>query len=197
MTGISTQLSGSHSLPQSSRVTLTDCSTTDTVGLGYVLSNSSLRFIFQFYVYQSLDCSFTFFLGHCVFQDLYPGKRIARGVEYGGLYYFVNGELPTSNALQSSLSPYEHHYCLGHPSLQNLKQLVSPCCRLESLPCEVCEFSKHRYVSFYLKVENRLSRPFHFVHLDIWGPICVPSHNGFKYCHLWWMTNLGLLMFIL
>ena len=53
--------------------------------------------------------------------------------------------------------------------------------RVESLSCEVCEFSKHRRVSFPLREERRVSSPFHLVHSDVWGPMRVPSRSHFQY----------------
>ncbi|XP_058219066.1 uncharacterized protein LOC131329730 [Rhododendron vialii] len=87
----------------------------------------------------------------------------------------------SSRRSSSSVSPYQQHCRLGHPSLQNLKRLVPSFSHVKDLQCEVCEFSKHRRVSFYPRVERRVSRPFQLVHSDIWGPIHVPTLAGFQY----------------
>ena len=82
-------------------------------------------------------------------------------------------------ALQSTVSPYQLHCRLGHPSLPNLKKMVPSCGSVQSLQCEVCEFSKHRRVSFTPRVESRVLSPFQLVHSDIWGPLRVPTRFGF------------------
>ena len=103
---------------------------------------------------KSLNCSVTFSLGYCVFQDLKTGRKIGGGTELGGLYYFTDAELPPSVALQSSVFAFQHHCRFGHPSLQNLKRLVPSCSRVNDLPCDVCQFSKHHRVSFSPRVES-------------------------------------------
>ena len=194
MTGTPSILSGRQSLGKPSRVTLADGSTTNVTGLGFVHVTSSLtldsvlqvpRFPLNLMsvskLTKSLNCSVTFFPNGCVFQDLKTGRKIGGGVERGGLYYFTDDVHPSSVALQSSMSVYQHHCRFGHPSLENLKRLVPSCSRVNVLPCEVCEFSKHHRVSFYPRVESRASRPFELVHSDIWGPMHVPNIFGFQY----------------
>ncbi|KAH7845799.1 hypothetical protein Vadar_006185 [Vaccinium darrowii] len=194
MTGTPSILSGRQSLGKPSRVTLADGSTTNVTGLGFVHVTSSLtldsvlqvpRFPLNLMsvskLTKSLNCLITFFPNGCVFQDLKTGRKIGGGVECGGLYYFFDDVHPSSVAPQSSVSPYQHHCRLGHPSLENLKRLEPSCSHVDALPCEICEFSKHLKVSFYPRVESRASRPFKLVHSDIWGPMHVPNIFGFQY----------------
>ncbi|XP_059656290.1 uncharacterized protein LOC132303161 isoform X2 [Cornus florida] len=99
-------------------------------------------------------------------KDLNTKKKIGTGHEAGSLYYFDFA--PYHMALQSSLSPFQWHCRLGHPSLQVLQRQVFSLSHLKSLSCEVCQLSKHHRVSFMFKVNNRVSSPFHLVHLDVW-----------------------------
>ncbi|XP_059625117.1 RNA polymerase sigma factor sigA isoform X1 [Cornus florida] len=112
-------------------------------------------------------------------QDLKTKKMIGTGYEAGGLCYF--DVAPYLVALQSSLSPFQWHCRLGHPSLQVLQRQVPSLSNLKFLSCEVCQLSKHHHVSFKSRVNNRVSSPFHLVHLDVWGPIKHSSINKFHY----------------
>lgn len=86
----------------------------------------------------------TFLPTHGVFQDLMTGKKIVWGYECGGLYYFEAniGSLVIVICLSFSVASSS-----WSSSLQNLK-MVSSCHKVTSPPCKVCEFSKHKRVSF-------------------------------------------------
>ena len=80
-----------------------------------------------------------------------------------------------------SISTLQPHCHLGHPSLKNLKSLVSSCRQIESLQCEACQLGKHNRVPFASSRESHVSSPFHLFHPYIWGPINTPSLLGFRY----------------
>jgi hypothetical protein len=49
-----------------------------------------------------------------------------------------------------------------------------------SLPCDICFYAKQKRMSFPLS--NSISaNNFDLVHMDIWGPLSIPSISGFKY----------------
>ena len=102
------------------------------------------------------------------FSGSQDGKKIGDMFERNGPYYF-DTDVSYNVALQSSTFAFQDHCRLGHPTLSSLKKLV-PLCQsqsLSTLPCEVCTLSKRCCTSFYLHAENRVSRPFQLVHLDI------------------------------
>lgn len=57
-----------------------------------------------------------FFPDYCDFKDLSTKRIIVKGRESGGLYIF-EPEVPKSGVGLMSLSPFELHSYLGHPSL--------------------------------------------------------------------------------
>ncbi|XP_059626000.1 uncharacterized protein LOC132269025 [Cornus florida] len=66
--------------------------------------------------------------------DLKTKKRIGTRHEVSGLYYFDLAPSPT--ALQSSLSSFQWHCRLGHPSLSVLQRQVPCLSHVESMSCE-------------------------------------------------------------
>jgi hypothetical protein len=67
--------------------------------------------------------------------------------EVGGLYYL--DITPTSpRVLQFTLSPFQWHCRLGHPSFSILKCQLVGLNNVSSFQCETCQFSKHRRASF-------------------------------------------------
>ncbi|KAJ9556562.1 LOW QUALITY PROTEIN: hypothetical protein OSB04_011176 [Centaurea solstitialis] len=115
---------------------------------------------------RTLNCSVKFYPYHCIFKDLSTKQIIGRGRESGGLYIFEPEELKSQAAL-ASLSSFELHCRLGHPSLQSLKRLYPQLSHLSSLNCDSCQFAKHHR--------------FELVHSDVWGPCPITSKSGFKY----------------
>ena len=80
-----------------------------------------------------------------------------------------------------SISPLQHHCCLGHSSLQNLKLLVLSCRQIRFSQCEACRLGKHHRVPFVSRCESRVSSHFHLIHYDIWSLINTPLLLGFSY----------------
>ena len=112
-----------------------------------------------------LNCVAIFLSTRCIFQDLKTGKIIGGGHEASGLYYLDQRGSSCLVASHLSISPLQHHCHLGHPSLQNLKSLVSLCRQIESLQCEACQLGKHHRVPFASRRESRVSITFHLIYL--------------------------------
>lgn len=102
------------------------------------------------------------------------------GHELGGLYYLDFAPISPPRALQSSLSLFQWHCGLGHPSLSTLKHQVHSLDPIYPFSCEACQFSKHHSVSFPSKLVCRVSNPFELVHSNVRGPFSVAS-NKFQY----------------
>ena len=188
--GLLSNLDQSSSLPN---VTLANDSVTTVSSLGTAnlnpnLSLSSVLYIPSFTfnllsiskLTKLLNCAAIFLSTHCIFQDL-KTRKIIGGHETGGLYYLDWRSSSTLVASHLSISPLQHHCRLGHPSLQNLKSLVSLYRQIKSLQCEAYQLGKHHRVPFASRNESCVSSPFHLVHSDIWGPINTPSLLGFRY----------------
>ena len=47
-------------------------------------------------------------------------------------------------------------------------------------PCDSCHFAKQKKLSFNLST-TKIKDCFDLVHMDIWGPISVPSNEGHRY----------------
>uniref|UniRef100_A0A2N9H562 Uncharacterized protein n=1 Tax=Fagus sylvatica TaxID=28930 RepID=A0A2N9H562_FAGSY len=97
----------------------------------------------------ALHCSIAFFPSYCVFQDLKSKRTIGGGFEKDGLYYFRLFHTSIPSALRSSVSPYQWHCRLGHPS-----------------------------ATFKLRNDEPCLHPFELVHSDVWGPACTTGLCG-------------------
>lgn len=92
----------------------------------------------------------------------------------------------------SDLSPEEikflWHCRLGHPSERLLhRQLVRLGYSTKILGarmpfCDACGLTKARRLPYNTRTTSKsTSKPLQKVHCDVWGPVAVPSHEGFKY----------------
>uniref|UniRef100_A0A2N9GH48 Integrase catalytic domain-containing protein n=1 Tax=Fagus sylvatica TaxID=28930 RepID=A0A2N9GH48_FAGSY len=111
----------------------------------------------------ALHCSIAFFPSYCVFQDLKTKRMIGGGIEKDGLYYFRPFHTSIPSALHSSVSPYQWHCRLGHPSSLNLQQLVPSLSDFSSFNCETCELTRTtglcgaRYFVTFIDDHSRLT----------------------------------------
>jgi transposase InsO family protein len=129
----------------------------------------------------ALHCSIAFFPSYCVFQDLKTKRTIGGGFEKDGLYYFRPFHTSIPSALRSSVSPYQWHCRLGHPSSLNLQKLVPSLSDFSSFNCETCELSKHHRATFKLRNDEPCLHPFALVHSDVWGPARTTGLCGARY----------------
>jgi hypothetical protein len=129
----------------------------------------------------ALHCSIAFFPSYCVFQDLKTKRMIGGGFEKDGLYYFRPFHNSIPSALRSSVSPYQWHCRLGHPSFLNLQKLVPSLSDFSSFNCETCELSKHHRATFKLRNDEPCLHPFELVHSDVWGPARTTGLCGARY----------------
>ena len=153
-----------------------------SISLSSVLSLPKFKFnlLSVSKITRGLHCSVKFYPDYCIFRDLSTKKIIGRGRESGGLYVFEPEELKSQASLVS-LSHFELHCRLGHPSLQSLKKLYPQLSHLSSLNCDSCQFAKHHRVHLSPRDNKRAASPFELVHSDVWGPCPITSKSGFKY----------------
>jgi transposase InsO family protein len=146
----------------------------------------------------ALHCSIAFFPSYCVFQDLKTKRTIGRGIEKDRLYYFRPFHTSIPSTLCSSVSLYQWHCHLGHPSSLNLQKLVPSLFDFSSFNCETCELSKHHRATFKLRNDEPCLHPFELVHSDVWGPARTTGLCGARYfvtfiddySHLTWVYVL-------
>uniref|UniRef100_A0A2N9HKE0 Integrase catalytic domain-containing protein n=1 Tax=Fagus sylvatica TaxID=28930 RepID=A0A2N9HKE0_FAGSY len=113
--------------------------------------------------------------------DLKTKRMIGGGFEKDGLYYFRPFHTSIPSALRSSVSPYQWHCRLGHPSFLNLQKLVPSLSDFSSFNCETCELSKHHRATFKLRNDEPCLHPFELVHSDVWGPARTTGLCGARY----------------
>ena len=125
---------------------------------------------------KDINCSVTFFLDHCIFQDLATGRMIGQAKVKDGLYILGiqssssnHSPLPFISVNSNKDDVWNHHRHLGHPSFKTLKKMFSSLFKkfdIGQFHCEICEFTKHHRVSFLLSDSRSLS-PFTIIHSDI------------------------------
>ncbi|CAN1164864.1 Retrovirus-related Pol polyprotein from transposon TNT 1-94 [Linum perenne] len=75
------------------------------------------------------------------------------------------------------------HCRLGHPSAPRLQLIhrVNPSVVPPSHPhCSVCHLAKQKHLP-YSKSSSHALASFDLVHMDIWGPLSTPTHDGYSY----------------
>lgn len=141
-------------------------SVTPTLLLSSVLHvpNFTLNLVSVCHLTKSLNCCVTFFPNHCVFQDLKTRTTIGRGHVEDGLYV-LDGKPHVASSVQQlsaprikdnsscSISLFQWHQRLGHPSFSLLKHLFLHLCSKSSVfQCDCCEFAKHCRSSYPMSI---------------------------------------------
>lgn len=141
---------------------------------------------------KKLHCRVWFDEFSCGIQDPTRALMIGMGREVSNLY-FLDIESVSSQGTVSSLKPFVGsvvsvelwHKRLGHPShskLETMKSLLSfpKNINKDDTHCHVCHLSKQKHLPF-VSSTNRSTEPFDLVHIDVWGPFSIPTHDGFRY----------------
>ena len=113
--------------------------------------------------------------------------------EVHGLYYFLR-DFSSKNKHQTAISSTTGlslhkkimllHYRLGHPNFMYLIRLFSSLFQnKEQFFCDICQFSKHKSVSFS-PPPYQPSHPFALIHSDLWGPSRITTPHNQK----WFVT---------
>lgn len=137
---------------------------------------------------RDLNCFVSFLPGFCIFQDLWSGKVKGIGKEEGGLYLLVAEKGKTSDRGHTSLA-VQHledaeiwHKRLGHVPMPVIRK-ISMFKNKNSFVldhCDVCPLARQTRVPFPIST-SRETGVFHLVHIDVWGPYKITTHNGMKY----------------
>ena len=132
----------------------------------------------------------------CFIQDRITSRTIGLATTIKGLYQLQAQDFspestsipPTSLVLAVSFNfkPQDinlWHWRLGHPSEDRIRALTrcNPSVTVERIDhCEICHLAKQKRLSF--PISNAIaSKPFDLVHMDIWGPLHTPTHDGHSY----------------
>ena len=87
------------------------------------LPQFSFNLIYVSKLTHTLNCSISFFPDYCLIQDLLTKQIVGRGCESRGLY-ILEIKVSKSVACSEVVTPFELHYCLGHPSL-SVEEVIS------------------------------------------------------------------------
>ena len=198
MTGTSSLLSSYYSTPSHPPVTIADGQPCLVQGRGTTRVTPSLSLHQILYVpgfpvnllsisaiTRALPCSVTFFPFHCIFEDLYTGRRIGLGRENERVIYELVADEPSSvlQALfvnSNATSSLLWHRRLGHPCFDKLQKTL-PWLSLTQFVCESCQLGKHHRSSYSSRNGIPSSAPFDLLHCDVWGPSRTPSISGHRY----------------
>ncbi|CAN1266800.1 Retrovirus-related Pol polyprotein from transposon TNT 1-94 [Linum perenne] len=151
---------------------------------------------------QDMSVSVVFCAQQCHILDLLSQKKIGTASQIKGLYllspkpfhsFAANQSSPSSVPQCSSLAATTlnltpqlldlWHCRLGHPSTPRI-QLIHRANPSVSVPlhshCHVCHLAKQKALPFSRSSSHAVT-PFELVHMDIWGPLNTPTHDGHSY----------------
>lgn len=108
-----------------------DISATSYLCLSSVLHvrNFTLNLLSISYIIKNLNCCVTFFLTHCVFQDMVTKKMIGSGHENDGFYILNSNPPVTTSTIKKNISHstvdelFTWHYRLDHLSFSILRKM--------------------------------------------------------------------------
>ncbi|CAJ2666297.1 unnamed protein product [Trifolium pratense] len=152
---------------------------------------------------KNLHCSLMFNDNKCVIQESSSRRMIGVADLLNGLYILTTpkvslGHIPNTSCINNinkitdvhSLESHKNSDCnvwhkrFGHASNDKLIELNKkfPFVKISnsSVPCDACFFAKQKRLPFTLSSTKSASN-FDLVHMDIWGPLAIPSMLGFKY----------------
>ena len=136
----------------------------------------------------------------CFIQDLSSWKTIGLGEVHHGIYLLQRSDCVSPSSLSDHLTKHKLSSCshfvnavssmpriwhirLGHPSLNKLVSLqdslsvsFDTCTNI----CNICPMAKQKILPFPFN-NNFSDSPFNLVHVNIWGPYSMPTHDDFKY----------------
>lgn len=142
----------------------------------------------------AMNCKLTFCDIHCYIQDMPSLKMIRHAELHQGLYH-LKGPIFRNNFICITVNPYfisvhavktypnVWYLRLGHPSDRILEQLYTtfPYVTMNKTSvCDACHFAKQNKLP-YSASQTVTDQPFQLLHMDIWGPLSVPSSHGHKY----------------
>jgi len=144
---------------------------------------------------EHLHCKLIFENNKCYIQETCSQKMIGTAEVKHGLYMLIEpsvsfSQVPTSicNNVASVLDTNKHcnlwHMRFGHPSLDKLVEINKkfPFVSVDksASPCDTCFYAKQKRLPFPLS-SHVSTHTFDLIHMDIWGPLSIPSMFGYRY----------------
>jgi len=137
---------------------------------------------------KDINYSVTFFLDHCIFQDLATWRTSGQAVKDGLYMPGVQGSSSNSPSLSfisvnsNKTDVWNHHRRLGYLSFKTLRNMFPSLFKnldVEQFHCEICEFAKHHRMLFPISDSRSMSQ-FTIIHSDIWGSYNISNISGAK-----------------
>ncbi|KAK2354629.1 putative mitochondrial protein [Trifolium repens] len=155
----------------------------------------------------NLHCYLMFNDHECLIQDSCSKRMIGVAELFSGLYILKRptvslGNLPEKSCINklNNISQFTHsvnsleshkdndcnvwHRRLGHASHDKILEINKnfPFVKIvnSSIPCDTCFYAKQKRLPFPNSTTISV-KTFDLVHMDIWGPLAIPSMLGFKY----------------
>ena len=139
---------------------------------------------------KELNCCVSFFPTCCVFQDLSSGKVKGIGDIEDGLYVLRSQGMQQGNvniirtmsAVEKTIDPALWHMRLGHIPMGVLRRIkvFNNCSSLSLKQCSICPQARQTRIPFPIS-NSKADANFDLVHMDVWGPYKLPTHNGKRY----------------
>lgn len=83
---------------------------------------------------------------------------------------FININLQSNAQPVKPINPEIWHQRLGYPHVQVMRKLSA------AIDCPICPLAKQSRLTFPTSI-SRISRPLEMIHLDVWGPYKIPTHD--------------------
>jgi len=159
------------------------------------LTQFSFNLIYVHKLIDHLHCKLIFENNKCHIQETYSQKMIGIAEVKHGLYMLTEPlvslrQVPTSicNSVAFVLDTNKHcslwHMRFGHPSLDKLveinKKFPFVSVNKSDSPYDTCFYAKQKRLPFPLS-SHVSAHTFDLIHMDIWGPLSIPSMLGYKY----------------
>ncbi|KAK2437637.1 putative mitochondrial protein [Trifolium repens] len=150
----------------------------------------------------NLHCSLMFNDHKCLIQDTCSKKMIGVAELNSGLYILKtptvslgnNPSTPCINKISHIVNSLESHQVdecnvwhkrLGHTSFDKMIEINKsfPYVKISkssTTPCDTCFYAKQKRLPF-AHSSTVSTNNFDIIHMDIWGPLAIPSMLGFKY----------------
>ncbi|KAL2901944.1 Retrovirus-related Pol polyprotein from transposon RE1, partial [Bienertia sinuspersici] len=189
-------LDGDILIPDGKRVRITHIGTVilnDSIKLQHVLYAPDFKFnlISVPKLCKDMSCSVVFNHHGCFIQGHFLKEhQLPLGNIVAGLYHFKNDcksqshdqHLPIMNNVSRPIVDKAHlwHLRLGHLPFSQLKHLLSPFdvgFSFDALICQICPAAKQSRLPFPTS-SIKSTRAFQLLHIDLWGPYKVKTHNG-------------------
>jgi hypothetical protein len=156
----------------------------------------SVNLLSAYKLSNSLKCKLIFDHNSCVIQEIPSLKMIGRARVKHNLYVLdqISTHIVafTKNCDSFSSVFCNHtisndfdlwHHRLGHPSHNVVQHLITQFPFVQSLSnkiCDCCHFAKQHKLPFPRSYTKSIAA-FDLIHMDIWGPLAIPSVHGHHY----------------